>query len=269
MSENTNIYGFQPSVGAAVVAALLFGGSSLLHCYQTWRHRGRFFLVFIIGAIMMTIGYITRCISAESPSQLGPYIVQYICILLPPSLYAASIYMLYGRIVLLVSQPQLSIIAPTKVTTVFVLGDTLSFLTQLGGGSMMCSASTEETGQKVLIAGLIIQLLSFGLFFVTAIIFEMRLRRLMLFRNRTAWRTLLYFCFVAAALIILRCVYRVIEATQGSRGFLSTHEAYIYCFDALPMFLVQGIFHFCAPGKALRTGGGSAKASYENTDELN
>ncbi|PYH44023.1 uncharacterized protein BP01DRAFT_383828 [Aspergillus saccharolyticus JOP 1030-1] len=45
-----------------------------------------------MGAIMMTIGSLTRCISAESPSQLSPYILQYLCILLPPSLYAASIY---------------------------------------------------------------------------------------------------------------------------------------------------------------------------------
>ncbi|PYI16262.1 RTA1 like protein [Aspergillus violaceofuscus CBS 115571] len=266
MVASTNIYGFDPSVGAAVVAALLFGSSSLLHCYQTWKYRARFFLVFIVGAIMMTIGYITRIISAQSPDKLTPYIIQYICILLPPSLYAASIYMLYGRIVLLVHQPALSIIAPTKVTKIFVLGDTLSFLTQLGGGSMMCSTSTAQTGQKVLIVGLIIQLLFFGLFFLTAVIFEMRLRKMMLFRRRTHWRTLLYFCFVAAALIILRCVYRVIEAAQGSGGFLATHEAYIYCFDAVPMFVVQAVFHLCPPGKALRSS--EAEGHYGDMEEL-
>ena len=92
----------------------------------------------------MTIGYIARCISAESPDVLGPYIVQYICILLPPSLYAASIYMIYGRIVVLVDKAELSLIAPHKVTKVFVLGDALAFMTQLGGGSLMTSTISPD-----------------------------------------------------------------------------------------------------------------------------
>lgn len=54
MVDSTNIYGFDPSVGAAVVAALLFGSSSLLHCYQTWKYRAPFFLVFIVGAISIS-----------------------------------------------------------------------------------------------------------------------------------------------------------------------------------------------------------------------
>ena len=194
--------------------------------------------------------------------------MQYICILLPPSLYAASIYMIYGRIVVLVDKAELSLIAPHKVTKVFVLGDALAFMTQLGGGSLMTSSSTKNTGATILMAGLIIQLLSFGIFLVTSVTFESRLRKSMLFRRRTSWRTLLYVLFFAAALIIVRCIYRIIEAAQGSGGYLATHEAYIYVFDALPMFVVQFVFHFCPPGKVSGLVSGPSKSSYFDLDEI-
>ncbi|KAJ6036703.1 RTA1 domain protein [Penicillium herquei] len=256
---NSNIYGYTPSEAAAIFASAAFGASAFFHAYQMWKYKANFWTVFLIGAFMMTLGYIARCISIKSPSALGPYIMQYILILLPPSLYAASIYMIFGRIVNLTAQPHLSLVSPEKVTKIFVLGDMVSFLTQLGGGSMEASTSTASLGSKILMLGLFVQLLSFGLFLSTAVVFEVRLRKHMLFRQATSWRTLLYLLFVASALIIIRCIYRMMEAGQGSSGYFATHEAFIYCFDMLPMLTVQTAFHFCPPGRALRPPRGQGK----------
>jgi hypothetical protein len=44
-------------------------------------------------------------------------------------------------------------------------------------------------------------------------------------------------------IIILRCIFRVIEFAQGHGGYLASHEAYMYVFDTLPMFAVQVLFH--------------------------
>ncbi|KAJ5629390.1 RTA1 domain protein [Penicillium herquei] len=255
----SSIYGYTPSEAAAIFASAAFGTSAFFHAYQTWKYQAKFWTVFLIGAFMMTLGYIARCISIKSPSALGPYIMQYILILLPPSLYAASIYMIFGRIVNITAQPRLSLVSPEKVTKIFVIGDLVSFLTQLGGGSMEASTSTASLGSKILMVGLFVQLLSFGLFLSTAVVFEVRLRKLMLFREATSWRTLLYLLFAASALIIIRCIYRMMEAGQGSTGYFATHEAFIYCFDMLPMLTVQTAFHFCPPGRALRPKRGQEK----------
>jgi hypothetical protein len=58
---------------------------------------------------VMTGGYGIRYLSAKSPDSVMLYAQQSLLILLPPSLYAATIYMIYGRIVLFVNAPDASI----------------------------------------------------------------------------------------------------------------------------------------------------------------
>lgn len=90
---------------------------------------------------VMIVGYIFRAVSSQDTTALGPYIVQNICLLLPPSLYAATIYMIYGRIVLYTQSPELFIISPAKVTKILVLRDVFAFLLQASGGGMMAISS--------------------------------------------------------------------------------------------------------------------------------
>lgn len=72
--------------------------------------------------------------SAESPDfTKNPYIIQSILLLLGPTLFAASIYMILGRLVVLLEAESYSMIRPRWLTKVFVLGDVLSFFAQGGG----------------------------------------------------------------------------------------------------------------------------------------
>ena len=64
---------------------------------------------------------------------MKPYIIQSLLILLGPTLFAASIYMILGRIMRLTNGEAHSIIRVNWVTKIFVLGDVLSFLAQSGG----------------------------------------------------------------------------------------------------------------------------------------
>jgi hypothetical protein len=61
----------------------------------------------------MTGGYAIRLLSARNPDKLMYYVGQSLLILLPPSQYAATIYMIYGRIVLFVNAPEASLIRST------------------------------------------------------------------------------------------------------------------------------------------------------------
>ncbi|GFN15323.1 RTA1 domain-containing protein [Aspergillus tubingensis] len=195
----------------------------------------------------MTFGYISRAVSATDPNSLGPYISQSLLILLPPSLYAATIYMCYGRIVRCTQRPELSIIAPTKVTKLFVIGDVLAFLLQCSGGGMMAINGLGDIGQKILVFGLFIQLLFFGFFLYVSVKFSLRIRSSPTRVPGGPWRNLLYILYIMAALIIFRCVYRIVEFLQGHDGYLVSHEIYMYLFDTIPMLLVQVIFHRWKP----------------------
>jgi hypothetical protein len=44
------------------------------------------------------------------------------------------------------------------------------------------------------------------------------------------------------ALLQVRSVFRMIEAGQGFRGYLSVHEVYFMAFDALPLAISCGVF---------------------------
>jgi hypothetical protein len=103
-----------------------------------------------------------------------PYIIQNVFILVAPALFAASIYMTLGRIILAVKGEEYSVIRPTRLTKTFVIGDVLSFLIQGGSAGLMMQASLAKYGQAMVVTGLFLQIIMFGLFAVTAVIFQVR-----------------------------------------------------------------------------------------------
>ena len=62
-----------------------------------------------------------------------PYIMQTLLILLGPAFYAASIYMLLGRIIGFLDADHHSLIPTKWLTKLFLLGDVLSIFGQGGG----------------------------------------------------------------------------------------------------------------------------------------
>lgn len=61
--------------------------------------------------------------------------------LVAPALFAASIYMELGRLVVVLHAERYSLIRPKWMTKIFVLGDVLSFLLQSGGKSTLSLGS--------------------------------------------------------------------------------------------------------------------------------
>ncbi|ESZ89491.1 hypothetical protein SBOR_10125 [Sclerotinia borealis F-4128] len=260
------LYHYAPSKIAAIIAAALFLASTIYHLITMIRKKTYFYTAMICGGLMMTAGYVFRYLSAKSPSSIPLYSGQSIFIILPPSLYAATIYMIYGRIVLFVNAPSASIIPVKWVTKIFVGGDVISFMMQAGGGSMMATAGNSALGQKIIIVGLVAQLVFFSLFLTIAITFERRMRSHprsfdIPARGKKTWHQLLMLLFAAAVLIIARCLYRVVEFSQGSTGALMSHELYMYVADTAPMFLVQIMFHVVHAGNVFPDGVDLKKAA--------
>ncbi|KAK0125665.1 hypothetical protein ONS95_000332 [Cadophora gregata] len=149
-----NLYHYEPNLNAALAAAALFGLSTVIHLVMMIKKRTFFYTAMTVGAFMMTGGYAARNLSAKSPDKIMLYVAQSLLILLPPSLDAATIYMIYGRIVLFVNAPDASVIRPTRVTKIFVIGNILAFFIQSAGGGMMAQEGKAELGKNVLLIGL-------------------------------------------------------------------------------------------------------------------
>jgi hypothetical protein len=79
------------------------------------------------------IGYVGRIISHQDVWALGPFIMQSLLILIAPALFAASIYIILGRIILMVDGERYCVVRLKWLTKMFVTGDVLSFLLQGAG----------------------------------------------------------------------------------------------------------------------------------------
>jgi hypothetical protein len=150
-------YHYNPSLPAAAIFIILFILTTILHFIQMFRRKTWFMVPFVIGGCckctyisrrplivpsrltqwckVEILGYIARAISChQTPNwTLGPFIMQTLFVLLAPTLFAASVYMVLGRIILTTEAEHLSFIRKRWLTKIFVMGDILSFLVQSGG----------------------------------------------------------------------------------------------------------------------------------------
>ncbi|KAF4765290.1 hypothetical protein HAV15_003571 [Penicillium sp. str.  len=256
------LYNYTPSLAAAIIFLILFNAITIGHIFFVWKHKTKFFITFIIGGLFETVGYGARALNAhEAPNySTMPYALQSLFVLLAPSLFAASIYMILGRIIRLLDGDSKSLIRATRLTKIFVLGDVLAFFMQSGGGGIMSSAksaSSLKLGEDVIIVGLIVQIIFFGFFIAVSVIFHKRMAgdpTSAAMATSVDWHRYMLVLYFASALIMIRCLYRVIEYIQGSTGFLQSHEYFAYIFDAALMLLVTIIFLVFHPSQIISEG---------------
>ncbi|KAL3420030.1 rta1 domain-containing protein [Phlyctema vagabunda] len=252
------LYKYDPSFIAALAAAALFGITSLLHIWQLSKNKTWYFIPFVIGGLFETVGYVGRIMSSKQESgewTLMPYIMQSLLILLGPSLLAASIYMVLGRIIRITGGEALSPVRVNWLTKIFVVGDVFSFLMQSSGGGMLAQADSKDKvdlGENIIVGGLIVQILFFSLFGTVAGIFHMRISRhpTTISKSLTVpWQRELMVLYGSSLLILIRSVYRVLEYIQGSDGVLMKTEAYMYVFDAAFIFIAMALFNIWHPSR--------------------
>ncbi|KAH7137758.1 RTA1 like protein-domain-containing protein [Dactylonectria macrodidyma] len=258
-SQKYQFYKYHPSTVIAAITTALFGLLSAFHLFKLLQRRTWYFIPFFCGCLLETIGYGARSINASKTPDwtLVVYIIETLFILLAPALLAASIYMVLGRIVLLLDAGHLSWVPPRWLTKLFVTGDVLSFVTQLAGGGILASADDKkmnDIGKNVIITGLAIQIVFFGFFFVATIAFHQRIRREPTPASKDTnipWRSSIFVLCAVSTLILVRSGFRVIEYAMGKDGIFMSNEVYIYIFDALLIFACVTIFGIWHPSRVV------------------
>lgn len=107
-----------------------------------------------------------------------------------------------------------------------------------------------KTGEHITMGGLCVQLVFFTFFVLTSVIFHIRIRSrptqqvIEARQDRSlcvtrSWESVLWGLYIASILILIRSVFRFIEYAQGNDGYLISHEAFMYVFDATLMFLAM------------------------------
>ncbi|PLN78922.1 putative RTA1 domain protein [Aspergillus taichungensis] len=244
------LWQYVPSIPAAVIFALLFLLPTVFHIWKICKTRARFCIPFAIGGVFEIQGYIIRAIAHNRTSQLIPYILQNVFILLAPVLFAASIYMALGRIIRSVpGGAQHALIQPAWQTKIFVAGDVVSFVVQGSAAGLMGKGSKAGMANDIVIGGLLVQVGTLALFVVTAVVFEGRMMRAAaaaVVDGDGEWRGHLRALYGVSALVLVRSVIRVVEYAMGRTGYLLANEWCVYVFDGvlmLAVMLVWGVWH--------------------------
>ncbi|KAI1621340.1 RTM1 protein [Exophiala viscosa] len=236
------LWHYTPSLIAAMVMCSVFAIVTAGHLFFLIRTRARFCIPFVVGGIFEAVGYGARAVAHYHTKATMPYAIQSLLILLGPILFAASIYMILGRLIRSTKCEKHSLIPPKWMTKVFVGGDVTCFIIQGAGGGVMSGAKSQKTidlGEDIILAGLCFQIVVFALFVVVAARFHLRARHNPVSAaTQVPWQRYLFLLYLVSALVTARNIFRVVEYAWGSDGYLLRHEWTLYICDAMQMALV-------------------------------
>lgn len=122
--------------------------------------------------------------------------------------------------------------------------------------------SSMTTGEHITIAGLCVQLVFFTFFFLTSLLFHIRIRSKPTQQTTQArqghdlhttrsWESVIWGLYIASVLILIRSVFRLIEYAQGNDGYLISHEAFMYGFDSTLMLFAMVAMNVLHPSVIL------------------
>lgn len=112
-------------------------------------------------------------------------------------------------------------------------------------------ADSMDTGANIIIGGLIVQLLCFGIFMATSVAFHIAIHRLPTSASIAdkRWKRHMQILYITSVLIMIRSLFRLVEYVQGFDGYLLSHEVYLYILDAVLMLVVLVLFNWIHPGE--------------------
>jgi RTA1 like protein len=205
------------------------------------------------------LGWIFRTVSAHKTSNLGLYIAETILVYAGPPIYAAAEYNILGR--LMHYLPMHAPLNPNLVTYFFIyLGILVEALTGAGAGRIARADPGSERylgGGKIIAASIVLQGAIECIFMGTVALVHYRCSKAgMMSKNVKIICITLY---GTSTLIILRCVFRAVEAfttyTKGCSGVycgsIANNEWYLYAFEAAPMVLYTLWLNLMHPGRFL------------------
>ncbi|KAF5676498.1 Rtm1p [Fusarium circinatum] len=145
------LYRYTPSLAATIISVVIFGILTGLHLWRLFRARAYYFTAFTIGGIFEVVGYAGRIWGHYDKESIAGYVIQAIPILVAPALFAASIYMILGRLIRTLDAVHLSLVPVQWVTRLFVTGDVIAFTLQAGGGGVQSGGTLDMSRTAVML----------------------------------------------------------------------------------------------------------------------
>ncbi|PRP79036.1 RTA1 domain protein [Planoprotostelium fungivorum] len=254
-------YHYIPHAWIGIVFVALFGISTLAHLVQVSYYRGWWLHVLTIGGIGECIGWGARLYNAYEPTNGNGFLCQIAVLVIAPVFYSAAIYLMLGKVMSL-TNPEYSRLRPKLYSIVFITCDVIALVVQAIGGGMAATAIDLEgadLGARIMLGGIVFQLVSMTLFVIFAVDFSIKLLAAMKAgacdsspQQKRDLKRIAVPVIISSIALYVRGVYRVIELSEGWNGPIISTESYFVILDGLMMVIAQGVFNIVHPARTLR-----------------
>jgi RTA1 like protein len=247
----SKLFRYRPSSILAILGAVLFGISFLLHGYRLFRHRSWYFSPVMLGAGMEVVGYAFRLLSARvNPYSVLNFVIQYFFIVVAPIFFSAAIYTVL-TVLITRTRREYAPLGPKMILWIFITCDVVATITQVAGAALIGVAASNRKdptmANNILLAGLAFQVFSFFVFCVFLGITLFRARKIVLSSLKAFTAAL---C-LATFFIYVRTCFRLAETAEGLTSALATKEVFFGCLEFAPIVIAVYILAVWHPGKYL------------------
>ncbi|KAK7690653.1 hypothetical protein QCA50_005752 [Cerrena zonata] len=262
-------YGYLLDKTACIIFVVLFSLTTALHLGQALYFRLWWLLpTVVLCGLGEILGWSGRLWSAISPLLDNPYLIQIVATIIAPTPFLGAIFMTFSRVTTRLGS-QYSRITPGLYSRIFLTCDIISLVVQAVGGGMAASSnsvSTSNLGGKIMLGGIIFQLVSLILFICLASEYMFRYVNDRPFdrplatssadtyldkSTRSEWdakvKLLVGGLSFICVFIFIRSIYRTIELADGWNGRIIQTQVYFNVLDGAMIILSLYTFNLCHP----------------------
>lgn len=270
-------FDYIPNLGGNALYASIFGLYILANLFLGIRHKTwGYMAAMFFGLSGEVIGYISRIMLNQNPfdSTGNDFLIYLVCLTIAPAFLSAAVYLCLGRIVIVYGE-HLSRFRPRTYTIIFCGCDLFSLVLQAAGGGIASGATTatmDQLGINVMLAGLSVQVASLTLFAFLCGEFAYRL-----YKNPQSWsmehtglyESKLFKAFlcglcVATLTIFIRSAFRVAELSGGFHGPLANNEISFMILEGAMIIVATSCLTFLHPGISFQGSWTAANFTFRN-----
>jgi hypothetical protein len=152
----------------------------VVHSIQAYK--AKYWVVYptlVLGALIEVMGWSARLWSNRNVLYITPFLMQICTLIMAPVFFSAYDYFILGIAIKRLG-PQYSILRPGWYFIVFITADIVSLILQAVGGGQAASSAANSTpttsATNIMVAGIIFQLVSMGIFVILGFDFTLRAR---------------------------------------------------------------------------------------------
>ncbi|KAI3318036.1 hypothetical protein HD806DRAFT_354402 [Xylariaceae sp. AK1471] len=213
------------------------------------------------GLALEVAGYIGRLLLHNNPNNGTDFAVFLVGTTLGPTCICGAIFLVVPRIVAVYGE-EYRTWRPAWYLLLFSALTTVSFILELAGSvvsTVQPKPTMVDTGVRVLVVGLAIQLVALTIFVFHAVLFAIALRtrqhgldpKFAPIYNSTLFKMFLAAFTVATILVVIRTAYRIVQIAEGFQSSIAQAEILLLVLDGVAMLIAVILLLACFPARAL------------------